>query len=52
MTENKDPDFLRQQQKKRDLEFDWGQFENRSQEEKTDHHLVDSSSRNMKLMKD
>lgn len=51
MTENKSPEFLREQQRKRDLEFDWGEFENRSQEEKTDHHILDSSSRNMKQEK-
>jgi hypothetical protein len=46
ITENKDPEYLREQQKKRDLEFDLGSLENRSQEEQTEH--FDSSSRDMK----
>jgi hypothetical protein len=32
ITENKDPEYLKEQQRKRDLEFDFGSLENRSQD--------------------
>ena len=30
LTENKDPEYLKEQQRRRDLEFDFGGLENRS----------------------
>ena len=37
LTENTDPEYLKEQQRKKDLDFDWGSLENRSMDDKTDH---------------
>ena len=46
LTENKDPEYLKEQQRKRDLEFDFGSLENRSNyDDKTDHYRENTSHR-------
>lgn len=37
MYENTDPEYLKEQQRKRDLQFDFGSLQNRSQDERTDN---------------
>jgi hypothetical protein len=49
LTENTDPEHLKKQQKKRDLEFDFGSLENQSQFE--DGLADQASSNNLHLKK-
>ena len=49
LTENTDPEYLKKQQKKRDLEFDFGSLENQSQLE--DGFADQASSNNLHLKK-
>jgi hypothetical protein len=39
LTENTDPEYLKEQQRKRDLEFDFEGLDAPSQDERTDHAL-------------
>ena len=46
-TQNTDPEYLKEQQRKRDLEFDFGSLENRSQEQRTDNPIEKFTSKSV-----